>query len=308
MRRYDTRATLAIGVAIALSLASCQAINGALSGVLVPDRQLPDKGPSNDVHAKRVGQIVFASKPIDFKSPDESSFKNDFSQNDYVFARFYLKESMENSVFHAKRYKPSYPAYKFVVSVDGAVQDIVFKDNMNEASDTTKQLWIRIPRGRSGWGETGEWVKFVNAKLAPGKHLVRLDLMVEDVKAPVASGEFSLTKAKEKMPYGTSFKDYQAGMVDKALEKSLLDLLKKKLDWGNEKWMGVKIKSEDWTPTKNDLGILLNHRMEGWAYSVRDDGSAWVRIVYFGQSYVAGEFSKSLEFYEYENGEAVDPL
>lgn len=281
---------------------------GGPGSLFAADKQLPDMGITNDVHRANAGKIVFSTDVIDFVKPDPSAFKTSFTQDDNIYARFYLSESLENHIYHKKGYTVTYPKYECDLYIDGALQELViYKGSaMPEATQTTRQLRIRVPRTASGWGDTGEWVRLVNGKVSPGKHKVRLDLKSVETGKVVASGEFTYVRGNTPAKYGTTFKDYKAGMNDKALEKSMFDAVKGELKWKELTWTGIKIASEDWTIVRDDFGNILSRGMDAWLHYKKNDGTFGVRSVTLGQEYNGKGYSKSCFVMKYENGEEVD--
>jgi hypothetical protein len=306
--RTATQMALIPLVGFLLTLTACVGVPGDVRKLIVPDQKFPDMGITNEVHKANIGKIVFSSLPVDFEKPDPKALRTSFSQDDDIYARFYLGESLENHVFGEKRVKVTYPKFECALSIDGVLQPLVIdKDSaMPDARETTRQLWIRVPRGRSGWGDTGEWVKLVNSAMKPGKHEVKLELKSLDSGKVVASGVFSYTKGASPARYGTSFKDYEAGMKDAALEKRMLETVKRELVWKDQAWTGIKIFSDDWSVVRHANGTILSRSLGAWVQSKKNDGTYWVRAFFLGQEYNGSGYNQSFFVMERQDAEEVD--
>lgn len=302
------RATIIPTVAFLIMMMNCVSLSADVKKLLLKDKQLPDMGITNEVHKANVGKIVFSSDVVDLKKPDPNAFKTNFTQNDNIYARFYLSESLENHIYHEKRVKITYPKYECEVYVDGVLQPLVMYKNayMSEATDTTRPLKIRVPRTSGDWGDTGEWVKFVNSNVKAGNHTVRLDLKSPDTGKIVASGEFTYEKGKTPALYGTSLEDYAGGMIDKTLEKKMFETVKSDLTLKDESWVGIKIFSDDWNIVKHENGNILSHNLGTWLQSKKSDGTFWVRAVFLGQQYNGSGYNNSFFVVEYQDEEEVD--
>ncbi len=290
------------------TVTGCASLTTSLRTLINPDKQLPDDGITSDLHKANIGKIIFSSSVIELENPDAAALKSSFTQDDYIFGRFYLSESLQNHIYHEQRIKKDYPKYSYNVYIDNELQNFtLYKGaSMPEDGITTRQLKIRVKRTEAGWGETGEWVKFVNSTMTPGKHLVKLELKSEDTGKVVAAGEFTYEKKEKPALYGTTFADYTAGKTDKTLEKNMLETIKKKFVSDKETWTGLKIKSEDWFIMRDELGNITSRVMEAWAQFKKSDGTVWVQKFLLGQEYDGNGYLSSFLLLDYENAEEVD--
>jgi hypothetical protein len=149
-------------------------------------------------------------------------------------------------------------------------------------------------------------VKLVNGSLKAGKHEVKLDLKSLDTGKVVASGGFTYEKGKSPALYGTSFKDYEAGMKDAALEKRMLETVKRELAWKDQTWTGIKIFSDDWAIVKHENGRILSRSLGAYLQSKKSDGTYWARVVFLGQEYNGNGYNPSFFVMEYKNEEEID--
>jgi hypothetical protein len=308
LSRTATLKALIPAIGLLLTMTACVGVPGDVRKLIVPDQRFPDMGITNEVHKANIGKIVFSSVLVDFDKPDPTTLKTSFTQDDDIYARFYLGESLENHVFGEKRVRVMYPKFECDLYIDGVLQPLVIsKDSaMPDAGETTRQLWIRVPRGRSGWGDTGEWVKLVNSALKPGKHEVKLDLKSMDSGKVVASGGFTYIKGKSPALYGTNFKDYEGGMKDAALEKRMLETVKRELDWKDQSWTAIRIFSDDWSIVRHANGTILSRSLGAWVQSKKNDGTFWVRAIFLGQEYNGSGYNPSFFVMERQSEEAID--
>ncbi len=168
-----------------------------------------DQGITNAVHGKYVGKIVWSKKPIDFKSPNESSFRKTFNAGDAIYGRVYQAKAMNNykaynngrstaireggyeirAIINGKQVKSS-----FGVFVDGNLSG-------KAASNWTTWRFSPYPENPAqGFQQNiaNKWTKAVRG-LAAGDHKIRFEIWGTQgqykTKQPVAAGEFTLVLA-----------------------------------------------------------------------------------------------------------------
>lgn len=222
---------------------------------LFAEPRFDDKGIINDVHGKYVGQIVWANQKIDFRNPDESSFKTSFEFGEYIYGRFYLNQSMQNTIYEKTGEEHDRFYFYYDVYLNGQLLDYRIDSYLHEDDllrRTSQQVWIHIDDTRDNF-DYGGWLRIFNA-LPPGTHTIKADLRAKTPRGKAfntifASGSFSITKkAGESLKWGNTYSDFKAGMENSELESQILTCInsvKDNMDW-DEVFYKVKIASNEW--------------------------------------------------------------
>ncbi|NJO90737.1 MAG: hypothetical protein HC831_18575 [Chloroflexia bacterium] len=137
-------------------------------------KTLKDQGVTNEVHKNHTGQIVWASEKISFTNPDATKFKTDFTTDEWIAGRFYLSESMQNTIYKEEKiiYENFY--YYYDIYVDGKKVDWDIETGQlygDYLERTTQQVWVYTNEGSDRPG----WQKLVNS-LEPGIHEIKVNL------------------------------------------------------------------------------------------------------------------------------------
>lgn len=219
--------------------------------------KVADEGITNEMHAKYVGQIVFASREIERDSPDESTFAAEFYGDETIYGRAYLPHSLQNEpVYSEVSNEPSRnirSGFEYRLVVDGKPHAAILEHGEvrhDRRRHTTQQVWPRPAPSDDKTSAT--WVELVR-ELAPGKHEIRVELWPREGqfqgRAPLAKGTFTLHKtADTRIGYGRTVRDLQAGMTDEALVRQLTAVIQahaKKEGW-KETIPSVTIENREW--------------------------------------------------------------
>jgi len=272
----------------------------ALPALLGAAPRFDDKGIFNSTHEKHIGQFVWSTEKIDLRNPDVSSFRNTFDADDWIWGRFFLSQSMQNSIYDetGKEYYSFYFFYD--VYVNGELQEWQIDSYEYDSEDllrrTTQQVWICIP---SGSDDLAGWYNIVK-DLPPGENEIKVDLRARTSDGTVfdtvfASGQFTLVrKAGETPGYGEAFDAYKAGMTDPDLEADILKCIKKvayNYDW-DETFYNVRIASDDWHIIRDrDTGEILEKYVIAYCFAKWPDGHYTVQQFAFKPYYDRVEFN-----------------
>lgn len=291
-------------IVLAICLMSQNAVfaQGIIEKRLAARKTLPDQGIRNEVHKAHIGQIVWSNEKIDFENPDASKFKTNFTTDEWIYGRFYLSESMQNSIRKEKKEVFNNFYYYFDLYVDGVKMD--WKVESGELygeylQRTSQQVWVCTEEG----SDRAEWKKLVNS-LKPGIHEFKLDLKAKsnykEFDIIFATGSFKLTiNPGDKVNIGKSFSTYKAGMEDKEVESRILTCIQeyaKKSGW-KETFTGVKIQNEDWTILQNvNTGVTTGRSVVAYCFATWPDGHCTVQRFVFKQQYDGQTYGKSIHY------------
>jgi len=270
------------------------------SGLIVgANPRFDDKGIFNDTHEKYIGQFAWSNEKIDLRNPDESRFKDEFHAEEWIWGRFYLHQSMKNSIYDetGEEYNRFY--FFFDVYVNGELSDWQLEGYEYEGEllrRTSQQIWISIP---SESDDLAGWYNLVRT-LPPGENEIRVDLRARTLDGEVfdtvfASGGFTLIKDAGKTPgFGEAFDVYEAGMTDPELEAKILTCIKKvayAYDW-DETFYHVKIASDDWQVIRHrDTGEIIEKYVIAYCFARWPDGHFTVQQFAFKPYYDDIEFN-----------------
>jgi hypothetical protein len=275
---------------------------GAIADRLAAKKAIKDQGITNEVHKNHVGQIVWANEKISFTNPDANKFKSDFTTDEWIFGRFYLSESIQNSIRKEKKKVYENLYYYYDVYVDGTKVDWEIEAGQlygEYLERTTQQLYVCTEEGSDRAG----WQKLVN-NLKPGVHQIKVDLKARknelEFKTILATGTFNLTVNQgDKVKIGTSYSTIKAGMEDAELEAKILSciqLVAKNSAW-DEKFTKVKIQNEDWDIQQNKYsGVATGRSVVAYCFASWPDGHCTVQRFVFKQKYDGQNYGKAIYY------------
>ncbi|HEC11995.1 MAG TPA: hypothetical protein ENI80_01890 [Acidiferrobacteraceae bacterium] len=199
-------------------------------GILSSNIVIADQGITNPVHGKHVGEIVWSKKPIDFRSPNESSFQKTFNAGDAIYGRVYQKNAINNyqSYNNGSSSAIRDGGYEIRAIIDGkpiASSFGVFYDgNLSgkAASEWTTWRFSPYPENpEQGFEQdiANKWTKAVRG-LTAGNHKIRFEAWGTQgqykTKQPIAAGEFTLVLAAgDKISSTTKFPEDSYSGSDK---------------------------------------------------------------------------------------------
>lgn len=189
-----------------------------------------DQGVTSPVHGKHIGEIVWSKKPIDFSSPNESSFQKTFNAGDPIYGRVYQEKAINN--YMAYNNGSSSPiregGYEIRAIINGKPVTSSFgvfldgKISGKKGSDWTTWRFSPYPENPDQGLEqdiASKWMKAVRG-LSAGNHKIRFEAWGTQgqfkTKQPMAAGEFTLViAAGEKISSTTKFPDDSYSGSDK---------------------------------------------------------------------------------------------
>lgn len=258
-----------------------------------------DKGIINGTHEKYIGQFVWSDEKIDFRNPDESKFRDTFDADDWIWGRFYLAQSMKNSLYDETgvEYNSFYFYYDVYANSESQEWEIDSYEYQGELlRRTTQQVWICIP---SGTDDLAGWFNLVKS-LPPGENEIRVDLRARTSSGEVfdtvfASGQFTLNKREGETPgYGEAFDEYEAGMTDPELEAEILKCIRDVADaysW-DETFYHVRIASDEWQIIRDrNTGEILEKYVIAYCFAMWPDGHFTVQQFAFKPYFGGIEFN-----------------
>lgn len=265
---------------------------------LPAEPRFDDKGIFNSTHEKYIGQFVWSTEKVDLRNPVESKFKSAFTMEDSIYGRFYLAQSMQNTIYDSTGMEYDSFYYFYEVYVDGELTeweveaDRYYGDYLRR---TTQQLWIYNPESST---DLAGWYNLCKS-LTPGNHEIRIDLRARTESGEVfntvfASGQFTLNKEEGKTPgYGEAFDAYESGMIDPELEENILNCIIKvadSYDW-DETFYNVRIASDEWHINRDkDTGEIIEKYIIAYCFARWPDGHFTVQQFAFEPYYDTVQF------------------
>lgn len=267
--------------------------------------KLEDQGITGEVHGKYVGQIVWSNEEITAASPDESKFKKKFTINDYIFGRFYLKESVQNTIYQSTVEEineiPCY--YRFFV--DGKLYDWKedpFLFTGRSLPWTHRKVLLNVPSNMKRGDDGVEWSKLVNS-LEPGEHEIKITVHCNKVPHEIlATGNFAFVKKAGEVVKIGSLENEKAGALDN--EELRAEILKAINDhsnrnhWKYEGFFKVKVISDNWTIlTNRNSGVITGRSVEAYCLLKEEDGTCSIAPYIFAQQYTGNGYTKNVYYY-----------
>jgi|GEM_PF-2749245 len=156
---------------------------------------------SSDVHKKNVGKILFSETSIKAGKETASQFKSNFTANSNIYAIAYLDKRIQSISKKTNESDGTYIPYETVqasaiITIDG----LEYEGNyyppvpMNVQDYEANKAYITfeiIPNPKDTVGyDPMAWYNNIFILLGPGKHEIKLDLMLEG--KIIASGAFNI--------------------------------------------------------------------------------------------------------------------
>jgi hypothetical protein len=273
-----------------------------------------------DLASKYAGKIVFSEQQLTFARTNEDMLKSSFQMMDNIYARVFLKKTFEEyfdeydykaefitgasqEVFHTP--KPgSRQQYKLLITIDNTYH-AVWLDRLqgDEAfRNYTTYQFVLLPseRQQEEYARMANWWVNLLARLSPGEHTVRLELIPVDPahltdRSPVlAKGEFTFTIEEGRI---NEFVDEkapglpEATMVDATLEGRMQALIAAAHDEEYAAFGDVIITDINggWNNIYSEGGQLLSREIVA-SYLVKDfEGKCWVQSKTFAENWLEEE-------------------
>lgn len=269
-------------------------------------------GYANSTHAKYIGKVIFSEDKIDYNNPDETKFKNEFTNSDFIYLRIYMEKGIQNyPVFNknGKSFLNEIATVELRISVDGEKPIILVingKDYLEKTYTTFSfHFFSKKEDYFSGETELLQPLKDRFNGLPLGTHTVSVKVYPYCKKEYtsdrlMAEGEFSYNKMNSELPKEAlktiHSKDFQRGMVDSLLENEIVIAANKhavKEGW-KEKFKLAFINSEEWQPIRAQYtNELLGKRVDAYVYSTWPDGHCSMQLFSFRVDYLGGsEYTK----------------
>jgi hypothetical protein len=280
---------------------------------LWPEGNINRVKPSGEkltMHGKYVGKLVFSAQKLTPESTKESLFKTNFNIDEAIYARVFIDEPIKNYITYSDnnttQFSNGYGDCTLEYTIDGNKENVYILKRYSRKDDT--QGWITwqyfiCARGEDAEFNSEDFIKNMNA-LADGQHTITMELWAgggsgrRGIK-PIATGEIKLNKAPgKKMSLGRNWASYKAGMVNEALTKEFVELMKARAakDGWKETFTKAKIMDKDWYVKKNDYtGEKLYRVITAWVYAKWPDGHCTVQEFSFSQDWNGTAFSKNTE-------------
>ncbi len=279
------------------------------------EKHVEDQGILHQVHQNNIGKIVWSNETIDMENPDPAKFKDHFNSSDWIHGRFYLSQSIENSIIDEAGESYSDYIYFFDVYVDGNKVDWEM-DRGRNYGDALKRTTQKIFVYDDGeYSDKAGWTKLING-LKPGDHEIKADLRFQHnattYNKVLATGSFTLTKeAGDVIKIGKSYSTIKAGMVNKAFESSMLTCMQdyaKRSGW-KETFNKVKIQSKDWNIVRNKYtSVIIGRTLVAYCFATWPDKHCTVQRFVFMQDYNGNGYNNSFKYHGLISGsqEEVD--
>lgn len=238
-------------------------------------------GITSPLHQKYLGKIVFTKTALGKDEIKETDFLQSYTMGDPLAFRVYMDNSLTNYLVagYADKDKSALiqmGTYSIKFYVDGveAYKQRFTKELFDPEEKNMFTTWkgTFTDAQKSDLETTRAWTAFKKAssdKLTIGEHMIKIEVM-PDIQclsckeknkdfSPVATGEIKVVIAKSIvdpndplmcMPY--------TDVSNVPLETEFLKLTSKEKTGWEEQSVKVKLKTNDWTLIRNDLGKVLS--------------------------------------------------
>jgi len=259
------------------------------------------KDPVNLEYSRR---IVFSTEKIPALNADKSKFANKFPVLKGINARLYLGSLASEILYGDKELTPNYSIKR--INVEATVGDRSVSLNGFEIADddpTSIEFSLNENKYRRAYHELSSII------LKPGETKVKITATMD--KEVLASEEIILVKKPgDYYPIGRKFADYKAGSMNTAGNNAAILKAIQTYAANNgwkEKFVAVKIESNDWTIRRNELtSVIVSRTIAANCYAKWPDGHCTVQLFVFSQDYNGSSYSNTFKHFATGSQDWVD--
>lgn len=250
-----------------------------------------------------IGKIVFSSGSIDLENFRKENLKKEFTLNDELYMRVFLKKTLQKTYqdneyqydFYNSKYSYNYAMRLY--DNDTLIANWLFEMSPDEYQKVISFAMIlstdKPGEKRHASIIVNQWADAISG-LSPGKHHLKLEMVPLNIelvesKVPVlASGSFYLnvTKESKKIFLETHTTDLPpATIVNPAIEQMILDASNEIIPNAKPLRAFITDLNEDWTYSADENGnILYRHIIASVIYKMPDQ-TCWIKSGVYSQKH-----------------------